>query len=135
MRALDLRRSVSLLIVTLVAIATVQIVAATPAHARWWTGFRLHGGEVQLCKTPLSGGRFQIKLRLDNRRASHAHVGGLSRTRGGQTTSVDVRVGGGKISTVKSLVWTRGDRLSAGIGETSGEGFGDTVMMGDLTRC
>ncbi|MGB0102052.1 MAG: hypothetical protein WBP61_17375, partial [Nocardioides sp.] len=105
------------------------------AHASWHNTMSIHGGKLQLCKIPLSNGRVKVKVRLDNRKSSHTHLGGVSRTRDGQRRSIDFRTGAGRLSPTKSLIRKPGDYLSAGMGEPSGEGAGGDFLLSSVTRC
>ncbi|GAA4369524.1 hypothetical protein [Nocardioides caricicola] len=105
------------------------------AEAAWTTSMRIHGGKLQLCKEPLRDGRVRVNIRLDNRGASHTHLGGMSRTRGGERVDVNHRTAAGRLSGVKSLVWQRGDQFVAGMGEVTGEGAGGDFLVSDLARC
>lgn len=108
---------------------------APAANAAWGSVVTIHGARLQVCKVALGDGRQRIKVRLDNTRGGHTHLGGVSRTRGGQRQSVDLRAAAGRRSDVKSLVWRRGDQLSGGIGEVTGEGAGGGFSPGDVPRC
>ncbi|MEP9362873.1 hypothetical protein ABLE68_07910 [Nocardioides sp. CN2-186] len=111
------------------------LVAPPAAEAAWGSGARVHGGEVQACKVRNDDGSLTIRTRLDNRRASHTHLGGMSRTRDGHRVSVNVRAAAGKISGTKSLRWRSGDVLSIGIGETTGEGLGGSIDPSQIPHC
>ena len=105
------------------------------AQAAWSTQMRVHGSKLQLCKEPLRDGRIRLKVRLDNRAADHTHLGGLSRTRDGVRVDAHFRTAAGRLSDVKSLVWQRGDELTAGMGELSGEGAGGDFLFSEVARC
>lgn len=108
---------------------------APAANASWGSLVTIDGARLQVCKVALGDGRQRIRVRLDNTRAGHTHLGGISRTRGGQRQSIELRVAAGRRSDVRSLVWRRGDRLSGGIGEVTGEGAGTDFSPGDVPRC
>lgn len=107
------------------------------ANAAWTNVMKLDGAKLQLCKVPLADGRTRVKARLDNRGASHAHVGGVSgASDSDQPGRIQFRTGAGKMSPVKSMVFRRGERfLSAGMGEITGEGAGGDASIRDLPRC
>ncbi|WP_243058384.1 hypothetical protein [Nocardioides sp. SR21] len=119
---------------TCLLLATMTLTGPA-AHAAWTTSMRTHGAKLQLCKEPLGDGRIRVKVRLDNRGASHAHVAGMSRTRGEERVDATFRTAAGRLSGVKSLVWQRGDYFTAGMGEITGEGAGGDFLVGDLARC
>ena len=121
---------------TLTCLASAPLVATAPAaHAVWTPMVRIDGARSLVCKVPLGDGRTRVKVRLDNRNADHTHIGGLSRTRGDQQASVEVRAAAGQVSATKSLIWKRGDQLSTGIGEPSGEGAGTGFPISAVARC
>ena len=127
------QRLTSLGVLTCLALAPLAV--AAPAQAAWTPVVRIDGAKALVCKAPLGDGRTRVKLRLDNRGADHTHLSGLSRTRGGQQASVQVRAGAGQVSGTTSLVWKRGDQLSTGIGEVTGEGAGTQFLLGEVKRC
>lgn len=121
-------------LLTVLVLATTALTAPA-AHAAWTTSMSIHGGKLQLCKEHLGDGRIRVKVRLDNRGASHTHLGGISRTRGGERVDANHRTAAGRLSGVKSLVWQRGDTFVAGMGEVTGEGAGGDFLVRDLARC
>lgn len=114
---------------------TAAVLTAPAAQAAWTSGARVHRGDVQACKVRNNDGSLTIRTRLDNRLASHTHLGGMSRTRDGQRVSVEVRAAAGEISATKSLRWRSGDVLSIGIGETTGEGLGGGIAPSQIPAC
>ena len=114
---------------------TVMTLTGPAATAAWHNALAFHGAKLQVCKVPLDGGRTRVKVRLDNRGASHTHLGGTTRVRGTDQVSRDVRVAAGKVSDVKSLVVNRNDQLSAGMGETNGQGAGGELPLSIVSRC
>lgn len=111
------------------------VLTASSAEAAWSAGASVHGGKTQLCKVRHNDGSLTIRVRLDNRGASHTHLGGLSRTRDGQRANVEVRAAAGRISGTKSLRWRSGDTLSVGIGEPTGEGLGGGASPSQISVC
>jgi hypothetical protein len=116
-------------------VLTLLVATAPGASAAWGSVITIHGARLQVCKVPLGDGRQRLKVRLDNTRGGHTHLGGISRTRNGQRQDVDLRAAAGRVSQVRSLVWRRGDELSGGIGEVTGEGAGGGFSPGDVPRC
>lgn len=108
---------------------------AAPAQAAWGTQTTIHDARAQVCKVRLAGGDFKIKLRLDNRKADHAHLGMLFRDRDGRTTTRKARAAAGKVSKVKSLRWKRGDSLTTGVHEIKGPGAGGGTSIGAIPIC
>jgi hypothetical protein len=127
------KRLTSLGVLTCLALAPLAV--AAPAQAAWTPMVRIDGAKALVCKAPLGDGRVRVKLKLDNRGADHTHLSGLSRTRNGQQTSVEVRAAAGQVSGTKSVVWKRGDQLSTGIGEVTGEGAGTGFELDQVSRC
>lgn len=95
---------------------------AAPAHAGFKQVLNIHEARVQLCKVPRAGDAFDVRLRLNNKGADHAHRGVLSRERRGKWTTISVQAAGGKLSGAKSLRWKKGDTLSVGMAEVKGGG-------------
>lgn len=126
---------------TAAAVPAALVITAPSADAAWKTVSRLHGARVELCKTHRSGDEYRIKMRLDNRAGKHTHVGGVSRVKDFRTVdSAGVRPAAGKVSKTKSIVWrTRwskdGQWISAGIGETNGQGHGGEVGFNQIPNC
>ncbi|MCH1865624.1 hypothetical protein [Nocardioides sp. CFH 31398] len=88
---------------------------------------------VQACTRPVDGGsRIEVRVRLDNRRAAHTHLGGASAPDG---RSRSFRVAAGRVSGVRSLVVSRSALVTMGIGETDGQGLGDSCPARDIARC
>ncbi|MQW78079.1 hypothetical protein GHK92_19610 [Nocardioides sp. dk4132] len=108
---------------------------ASPAQAAWTSGALVHGGNVLVCKVPLDGGDLRVRVRLDNRKAEHTHIGLLYRYRGGKETYVKVRAAAGKQSATKSLRLTRGDVVGSGISEVGVGGLGGTMTRASIPRC
>lgn len=108
---------------------------APAANAAWGSVITIDRARLQVCKVALGDGRQRVKVRLDNTRAAHAHLGGISRTRNGQRQSIELRAAAGRVSRVDSLVWRRGDQLTGGIGELDGRGAGGDFSLGDVPRC
>lgn len=108
---------------------------APAANASWGTVTAVHGARLQVCKVALGDGRQRLKVRLDNTRGAHTHLGGVSRTRNGHRLDVDLRAATGRRSGVETLVWRRGDLLTGGVGEVTGEGAGGDFSIGDVRRC
>ena len=127
-------RASVLVVLTSLLLAPLSLTAPA-AHAAWTTQQTVDGARLLICKQPRGDGRIRVKARLDNRRADHTHLAGVSRTRGAQTTRIDFRTAAGRLSPTKSLVWRRGDTLVAGMGEPSGEGAGGDFVLRDVTRC
>ncbi|WP_122816056.1 hypothetical protein [Nocardioides pantholopis] len=119
----------------LTSLLAAGMVAAPSAEAAWTTGVANDGGKVRVCKVPLGGGDLKVKVRLDNRRAKHGHVGYVYRLRGGKWTDARVRAGGGEWSGTKSLRVNRGDAVGAGIDEIDGPGLGGTMAKSSIPRC
>ena len=111
------------------------VLTGPAADAAWHDAMQIHGGKLQVCKVPLDGGRTRVKVRLDNRGASHAHLGGITRVRGDDQVQRNLRAAAGRLSDVKSLVLRRGDQLGAGMGETTGEGAGGELPLSTVSRC
>lgn len=127
------KRLTSWAAITCLALAPLAV--AAPAEAAWTNMMQIHGGKLQLCKVPLGDGRTRLKVRLDNRGASHTHLGGISRTRDGRRVDVNHRTAAGRTSDVRTIVVRRGDQLVAGMGETSGEGAGGDFALSGVARC
>ncbi len=87
-----------------------------------------------MCKVRVTGG-YRIKVRLDNRRATHTHIGGLYRSRNGNTAQVRVKAARGRVSATKALLWRPGYQLSVGIGELDGRGLGGGIYPSSIARC
>ena len=121
-------------VLTCLVLATLALTGPA-AQAAWSTMMRSHDGKLQLCKEPLGDGRTRVKVRLDNRQATHVHLGGISRTRDGQRVDANHRTPAGQLSAVKSLIWQRGDYFVAGMGEASGDGAGGDFMLSSVARC
>ena len=127
-----LSRRLALATVTALGLGTATLVAATPAQAAdWTTVLSVDKATTQLCRKPAAGG-IQIRIRLDNRRADHAHLAGISRNGGAEAS---VRARAGELSSVKSLVVRTGDHLVVGMGEITGEGLGDDVALSSIRPC
>lgn len=117
--------------VTVAGLGAASLVSALPAEAaNWQTGAAVHKARTQLCKQPAAGG-FRVKVRLDNSRGDHTHLGGVS----GSGRSADVRAAAGEVSKVKSIVVSAGATISVGIGEPTGEGLGDTLPVRQVGNC
>lgn len=129
----SLRTTVGTLLTTLVL--TGSVVSASPAHAAWGSFTNVHDARAQLCKVRLDDGVFRVRLRLDNRKADHAHRGLLYRDRDGGTTSTKVRADAGAVSGVKAVRWRSGDSLVSAVGEIDGPSAGGGVGIGEIPRC
>lgn len=117
--------------VTVAGLGAASLVSALPAEAaNWDTVAAVHKARTQACKQAVAGG-FKVKVRLDNSRGDHTHLGGASS--GGR--SVEVRAAAGEVSKVKSFVVGPNAQISAGIGEPTGEGLGDTFPVRTLGTC
>ena len=127
--------------VTAAAVPTALVVTAPSADAAWTTTSKAHGAKVQLCKVHRSGDLYKIRMRLDNRNGDHRHIGGVSNVKNFKVVeSAEVRPAAGKVSQTRSITWrTRweGDDqwISAGIGETNGQGHGGAVSFSSIPNC
>lgn len=116
-------------------------VTAPAAQAAWFNAAAVHGGKVQVCKVHVRDSTWRLRMRLDNRRAPHTHIGGLSRVRNFKTvSSISVRARAGRVSGTKSMLWKRSwesdtQWISAGIGDTNGQGLGGAIGFRQIPRC
>lgn len=117
----------------LLAAVGALLLAPTPAQAdTWHTANRIHGAVLQVCTRPVGSTSVAIRVRLDNRRAAHTHLGGVTAPDG---RSRNLRVPAGRLSSARSLVVRRSASVSIGLGETDGRGSGDVLRAGSLGRC
>lgn len=117
-------------------VLTLLVVTAPAANAAWFTYYREHGAKVQVCKIRnQADNSYTLKVRVDNRSASHAHTASLARTRRGEFAEVVVRAAAGRISSAKSLGYRVGDGLDWGFGEGNGISLGDIAFISDFPRC
>lgn len=130
-----LTRPLALLLGALLAAVTLVATVQAPASAAWKTSTSIDGGKLQVCKRYVRGQNY-VRFRLDNRRADHTHLGGLSRTRNGDTRSFSVRAAAGRVSRVVQVPVRPSDSLSTGVGEVTGEGGGGgTGPLSTFPRC
>lgn len=117
--------------VTVLGLGAASVVSTLPAEAAGWgTVMSVHKSRTQLCKEPVSGG-WKVKIRLDNRSSDHGHNAGMSVG----PDSVTVRAKAGEVSKVKSLVVNRGEELTVGMGEPTGEGMGGDQELAQVGAC
>ncbi len=117
--------------VTVLGVGAASVVTALPAQAASWdTVLSVHKSRTQVCKEPAGNG-FQLRLRLDNRNADHAHLPGSRAT----ATETGVRARAGEVSKVKTLFVQRSDDLVIGMGEITGEGLGDSLDIRQVGAC
>lgn len=134
-RATRLTRPLALLLGAVLAAAALVATVPAPASAAWQTSTVVHGAKLQVCKRYVDGQNY-VRFRLDNRQARHTHLGGLSRTRNGETRTFNVRAAAGRISQVVQLPVRPSDRFSTGVGELTGEGAGGgTGPLSTFPRC
>ena len=127
-----LSRRFALAAVTVIGLGTTTLAGATPAHAASWTTvMSVHKAKTQLCKDPVADG-WRVRIRLDNRAAAHGHDAGMSRNGG---ANASVRAQAGEVSKVKALFFQRGDELTVGMGEFTGEGAGGRASLGAVGFC
>jgi hypothetical protein len=123
---------IALTFIAALGLGSATLVAAAPAHAaNWTTIMATHKGKTQLCKDAVAGG-WTVRIRLDNRASTHAHLAGMSRNQGANVT---VRAQAGEVSKVKSLFVQTGDALTVGMGELTGEGAGGRAPLGSVGFC
>ena len=108
--------------------------APTSASAAYATVTRVHDARLQVCRATV-GGDPAIRFRVDNRRARHAHEGGVYRNRGGSTQSFRVRAAAGRTSSVRTVTVRSSDRLDSYLGDVDGPGAGGGFSRGELPRC
>lgn len=126
-----LSRRLALATVTTLGLGTATLVVATPAHAGdWTTVLTVHKARTQLCKEPVGDG-WRVRVRLDNRNADHTHLAGMS----GSGAKASGRAKAGEVSKVKWLVVNRGDELTVGMGEPTGEGLGGDQELARVGLC
>lgn len=116
----------------LLALASLLLVPAPAQAADWQTVSSLHGGRLQVCTVAAGSSRLEVRMRVDNRRASHTHIGAIGAPDGRERVA---RPGAGRASGVRSLVVSRSATISFGMGETDGTGFGDTRRATWFRRC
>ncbi|WP_244932079.1 hypothetical protein [Nocardioides sp. W7] len=124
------------------AALAVPIAVAAPATAApaWQTAVTLSGAKVQLCKAPVTGNRWRVRVRVDARGADRVTAGRLQVRRpdgaAGQlwlSGSVDA----GSVSKAGSALVPRGKpayRLLVGL-ENSHVGRGEKVAINAVRAC
>ncbi len=129
--SVSLRLRASTRAAVLVALVASMVAVTAPAQAASWT--RVGGtdrAQVQVCQVPVSGGKV-LRLRLDNRRASHWHratiwVNGR--------TAMTTRVAAGRVGAVQSTRIQTPTRVGYGI-EDSGGALGSDFAWHKVGRC
>lgn len=119
---------------TCLLLTSLTLLAPT-ANAAWTTWGDRHGAKPQVCKVPLGGGSARVKLRVDNRRAAHAHRVTIFRDRNGDVREIEVRAAAGRMSQVASIVLARGDYAGLTVHEPDGGAGGDMLRLGSVARC
>ncbi len=127
-------RLTALGVLTGLLLTTLTVLAPT-ANAAWTTWGNRHGAKPQVCKVVLSGGSVRVKVRVDARRATHAHRVTIFRDRNGSYREIEVRAAAGRISATSSIVLARGDQAGLTVHEPNGGAGGDMLQLGRISRC
>jgi hypothetical protein len=120
--------------------------APGPADTGWTTLGTVDGGALVACKTAVDdspyGALWKVNVVMANGAATHAHVGSVQVRRGDPVDGElihnwSVTVQAGQWSGVGTVYLSRikPDVLSAGTGETNGQGSGGVWDMGFISYC
>jgi len=109
------------------------VLAPTSASAAYTTLDTFERATIQACRATVDGAP-AVKFRVDNRRSTKPHNGGIGRVRDDERRVFEVKPAAGRLSAVRVVRTQAGDELDYFVGGANA-GTGGELDRASLARC